>query len=39
MPDKVKELHAMMITWRKEVGAKMPTSNQQSAGEWNEGKE
>jgi arylsulfatase A-like enzyme len=28
MPDKVKELHAMMLAWRKDVGAKMPTRNQ-----------
>jgi len=28
MPDKAKELHAMMLTWRKDVGAKMPTRNQ-----------
>ena len=27
MPDKAKELHAMMIAWRKDVGAKMPTAN------------
>ena len=26
-PDKVKELHAKLITWRKEVGALMPTPN------------
>jgi arylsulfatase A-like enzyme len=25
MPEKAKELHARMIAWRKEVGAKMPT--------------
>ena len=24
-PDKTKELHARLVTWRKEVGAKMPT--------------
>jgi len=28
MPDKAKELHAMMLAWRKDVGAKMPTRNQ-----------
>ncbi len=26
-PDKVKELHAKVIAWRKEVGALMPTPN------------
>lgn len=26
-PDKVKELHGMLIAWRKEVGALMPTPN------------
>lgn len=27
MPDKAKELHNRLITWRKEVGAPMPTKN------------
>ncbi|HEX4414918.1 MAG TPA: sulfatase [Lacipirellulaceae bacterium] len=26
-PDKVKELHEKMLTWRKGIGAKMPTKN------------
>ena len=26
-PDKVKELHAKLITWRKDVGALMPSPN------------
>ena len=26
-PDKVKELHAKLIAWRKEVGGLMPTPN------------
>jgi arylsulfatase A-like enzyme len=30
-PEKVKELHAKMIAWRKEVGAKMPTKNEPKA--------
>ncbi len=30
-PEKVKELHAKMVAWRKEVGAKMPTKNDPSA--------
>jgi arylsulfatase A-like enzyme len=27
MPDKAKELHARLVAWRAEVGAKMPTPN------------
>ncbi len=30
-PEKVKELHAKMLAWRKEVGAKMPTKNDPTA--------
>jgi arylsulfatase A-like enzyme len=37
-PKKVKELHAMLKSWRKSVGAKMPTKNPdydpKRAGEW-----
>jgi hypothetical protein len=27
MPEKVKELHARLVAWRKEVNAPMPTKN------------
>jgi arylsulfatase A-like enzyme len=31
MPDKAKELHARMLTWRKDINAPMPTKNDGSA--------
>jgi hypothetical protein len=27
MPDKTRELHNRLVTWRKEINAPMPTSN------------
>jgi arylsulfatase A-like enzyme len=38
MPDKAKELHAKMLTWRESVGAKMPTPNTPTAAPKKKGK-
>lgn len=38
MPDKVKELQQQMVTWRGQVGAKMPTPNTPSAAPKKKGK-
>jgi arylsulfatase A-like enzyme len=37
-PEKVKELHAKLIAWRKEVGALMPTPNTGAKPEAKKGK-